>query len=760
MSRNPERKSRRPATLAGLCVALLGSACTPLDGYVNEDWLQARQMDFLRFATGSPIQAGSLGNILSHLDREARDPGYQVAPGSIPDDAWDGIFDKMWRLRDTSDFDALRLVDLLYANRGHPVASEALWQKAENALLTFKYWYTDDTPVRIVDGDQVIDNMWYWTENHILIFKVCEYLAGQLFPDRVFAVAGLTGLEHVARARPFLVTWFDERARFGFTEWHSNVYYNLDMRPLLSLVEWADDPVIATRAAMVLDLVLLDTALHLHRGTFGATHGRSYIKDKASADTEDTFDQSKMLFDDTVLPYPSRGSTSGAVFARARKYRLPEVIRRIAGNNAPMVDRQRMNLPLDEIPPADPFTAPPPEAPFGMDYRDETYLPFWWSMGSQPVWMILPLTFEVGNRENLWIAQFSPFKQLRDLVWNPADPEGSIAFAQQLAIALWPLINQSLLKEVNSYTYRTAHYMLSTAQDYRKGVRGSQTHTWQATLGERALVFSQHPGTLPVPEGDPVPPDWNWQQQDEPGPGYWTGEASQPRAAQVENVTIAIYAPQYTPLPELGFPSRDETHAYFPVAHMDEVVQNGRWTFGRKDAAYVALYSWRPTEWRRGQPEVFENDGRDFDLVAPGGASNVWIVECGSEDEWPGGFAEFRNAVAAASVEVTPTETAFDVIYESPSRGTLELGWDGPLVQDGNDLPLADYPRMDNPFASVAFLDERYEISDGDFSLVLDFDTDERSATGPPDVLARRRAELERVWNLIRRGFRLHRQGS
>ena len=160
MSRNPERKSRRPATLAGLCVALLGSACTPLDGYVNEDWLQARQMDFLRFATGSPLQAGSLGNILSHLDREARDSSYQVAPGSIPDDAWDGIFDKMWRLRDTSDFDALRLVDLLYANRGHPVASEALWQKAENALLTFKYWYTDDTPVRIVDGDQVIDNMW------------------------------------------------------------------------------------------------------------------------------------------------------------------------------------------------------------------------------------------------------------------------------------------------------------------------------------------------------------------------------------------------------------------------------------------------------------------------------------------------------------------------------------------------------------------------------------------------------------------------
>ena len=114
----------------------------------------------------------------------------------------------------------------------------------------------------------------------------------------------------MARARPFLMDWFEERARLGFTEWHSNVYYDLDIRPLLSLVEWSEDEVVARRAAMVLDLVLLDVALHLHRGTFGATHGRSYIKDKASADTENTFATAKMLLDDTVLPYRSRGSAS------------------------------------------------------------------------------------------------------------------------------------------------------------------------------------------------------------------------------------------------------------------------------------------------------------------------------------------------------------------------------------------------------------------------------------------------------------------
>jgi hypothetical protein len=295
------------------------ASCKPGQGFMSESWTRARQAEYLRFATDEPMQASSMANVLAHLEREARDRRFTVPPGSIPDDAWNPVFEKIWQLRDTSDFDVLRILDLLYAYRGHPAASEDLWRKAEDSVLQFKYWYTDPTPERIVDDEQVVDQMWYWTENHILIFRTCEYLAGQLFPERTFATTGLTGRDHQARAREAILTWLDERARFGFTEWHSNVYYNLDMRPLLSLVEWVDDPLIARRATMVLDLVLLDTALHLHRGTFGATHGRSYIKDKASADTEDTFDQSKMLFDDTVLPYPSRGSRRAEPSSHGRR---------------------------------------------------------------------------------------------------------------------------------------------------------------------------------------------------------------------------------------------------------------------------------------------------------------------------------------------------------------------------------------------------------------------------------------------------------
>jgi len=419
------------------------------------------------------------------------------------------------------------------------------------------------------------------------------------------------------------------------------------MLPLLSLIEWADDAEIVQRATMVLDLVWLDVALHLHRGTFGVTHGRSYVKDKASATTEDTFPATKMLFADSHLPYGSRGSSSATLFARARNYRIPEVIRRIATSDETLVDRERMNLPIPEQPPAS-WDAPLPAPPDGLSYTEE-FLPFWWSMASQATWPILPMTLLVGDQYDLWDGQFSDFKLLRFLVWVEGDFDATLQKAFAIYSAIWPAITESLLEEVNTYTFRTPDYMLSTAQDYRKGLRGSQTHTWQATLGEQALVFTTHPGKLPVPEGQPVPPAWNWQREDEPGPGYWTGEGSQPRAAQHRNVGIAIYAPQYTArLSGLTqFDYRQETHAYFPVAHFDEVAQEAGWTFGRKDDGYVALWSWRPTRWRGGQPEVFQNGGLDFDLVATGSATNVWIVECGSTAEW-GDFASFRAAILAA----------------------------------------------------------------------------------------------------------------
>jgi hypothetical protein len=705
---------QREAALLFSIALLFSAACDRLppgglfaNGSVDEATVAARSLEYLQVATAS-VSTGSVLNAVAHMAREEQDPGYVAPAGAFGPNAWDAVFTKLSTFEDTSDFDALYLMTALLGYRDNPAVDAALWQKVEDALLAFKFWYTQPTPPGITD------DMWYWSENHQIIFHSLEYLLGQTFPDRTFTTTGMTGAEHMAHARPFIVNWFDHKSRFGFDEWHSNVYYQKDVTPLLTLAEFAQDPEIANGAAILLDRFLLDIALNSFRGTFGATHGRTYKKDKMTAFDEDTYALSKLLFDTSPDPYRPGTDAGATLVARAKKYRLPQVILDIAHSEKPFVNRERMGIPLDEFAPLtmapgggllidETGAIPPPPGPYGLDFRDEANLPIFWSMSALTAWQVLPMVYEAADTYGLWESDlFQPFLEIRDAV-------GTLAFAQIAAQALPHAASAGLLEEVNTYSYRTPEYLLSSAQDYRKGSRGNQYHSWQATFSTEALVFTTHPG---------IPPrqtlDWNNDGE----PGSWTGTASQPRTAQHENVAIHLYAPQYTVAPGVFLAlTRYEpyTHAYFPQDHFDEVVRDGNWTFGRLGSGYIALYSWRVAEFVDHGPNVAKNGmALPFDLVAAGAPDNVWIVECGSESE-SGSFAAFQNAIRNAAISVTPVTTGlppktrapfFDVSYQSPSQGAMHFSWTGPLSVDGEEVAITDYPRMDNPWAHIEFLDQ------------------------------------------------------
>jgi hypothetical protein len=252
--------------------------------------------------------------------------------------------------------------------------------------------------------------------------------------------------------------------------------------------------------------------------------------------------------------------------------------------------------------------------------------------------------------------------------------------------------------------------MLSTAQDYRPGVFSEQSHSWQATLDEHAIVFTTHPKNEPQkgtqwPDGD----------------GYWTGTGSMPRSAQLGTVSINIYDPQFTPLgpPLDSFSYLDYTHAYFPQEKFDEVVQRGNWTFGRKGDGYVALWSWHTPHWRD-----HSNDGtfthgltKLFDLVAPG-KDNVWVSEVGDRTKWKT-FGAFVNAVSGARVSVSDDHR---VTYTSPTEGPLSFGWQQPLMLRNRAVDLHPPARMDNPFVKVPFGGQQYKVQINGDHLTLDFD--------------------------------------
>ncbi len=705
------------AVLAGACTSDSGDEDATPDEETQEataaTWLQARQDDYLAFAT-TELQPSSALNVINHAERARRDDEFEFDAAAVTPDDFSASFEKIDDFVDTADFDLLYLLNLWYGYRDvlTPEVNEAIEQR----IVDFKYWFTDPTP------EGVIDQRWYWSENHRVIFHTLEYLAGQAFPDTTFTNDGLTGAEHQERAAAFLDDWFAEKARFGFSEWHSDVYYQKDVTPLLTLVEFADDPVIVEKASMVLDLVLFDLALHLRAGNNGVTHGRSYMKDKSIATDQDVFGLSKLLFDQTAEPYQSMGDAGATLLARAANYEVPTVIRQVAAYPEPMIDKERMGVPIevDDVE----LVADPPE-PYGYAWDDPDNVAFWWERGALTAWQVVPLTLETADEYSLWETDFfQPFVGLKDITGG--DPQ----VASSLANSLGRIINIGLLSEVDTYTYRSADAMLSTAQDYRAGSYGHQYHAWQATLDEGAIVFTTHPASEPARATAGSTPT---------ATGRGTG--SMPRSAQQGTAGIHLYAPQFASpdAPPLdSFSYLDYTHAYFPQERFDEVVQEGSWTFGRRGDGYVALYSWRPTTWRTHDPsQVFTNGLTEpFDLVAEGGADNVWIVEVGDASRWES-FEAFKAAVAGSAVEVTElgvdddgVSQGFDVSYVSPTEGALEFGWEGPLLVDGAEVPISDYPRYDNPFAQVPFESKVVEIRDGDASLRLDFDTWTRVVEG------------------------------
>lgn len=706
------RGSRR----SGVTTTAADVTATTEYGFVPTWYQQARADDYLAFAT-TQLVPNSPTNVLANAERARRDPSFHFDSDAVTPAALQSIWDQIDGFHDTSDFSMLYLMNLWYGYRTD--LRSDLVDAMEQRFLAFKYWYTDPQP------DGVIDDRYYWSENHRIIYNTLEFLAGQAFPGETFTNDGRTGAQHEATARQRILDWINEKIEFGFTEWHSDVYYQKDLDPLLTLVEFSDDAVVARRAEMLLDLFLLDIAQHVRDGNFGVTHGRSYMKDKSKATDEDTYNATKELFDTSSEDYASIEDPAAVMFARATKYRLPTAIWQIARTKRTTIDQEHMGVALD---PESPVVANP-TAPAGHAFSDPNAVPFWWERGAQTAWQVVASTISTLDQYGLWSSQFySPFQALRDVVGSDMD------LARTLAQGLSPQLSFGLLSAVDTYTYRSPDVMLSTAQDYRPGMHGEQHHISQATLDNNAIVFTTSPKNEPKPTV-------HWPDDD----GYFTGNGALPRAAQHGTVSMSLYAPKYTPNPllpsSLGY--IDKTHAYFPQERFDEVRQVGNWTFGRRRNGYVALWSWRSVHWQSWDPAVYWAHGltQPYDLVADGGADNVWITEVGDAAH-NGTFDDFVNATSSAPILVAPLAAndglpgGFDVAYASPTQGVVTFGSASStqLKVGGTAVALHGTKRLDSSFVSAAVGAHRYDVDTGAAHLTLNFDTNTRTAVARPTV--------------------------
>jgi hypothetical protein len=516
---------------------------------------------------------------------------------------------------DCADFVLHGILRLLLQFGDDPRLPPWLVERAHSTVLGFKYG----------PEERGRDSMCTWTENHQILFAAAALVAGERFPGHRFANTGESGRDKAQTARSRVVRWLDLRFRTGMSEWLSNVYYDEDLTALLTLVDFAAEEEIRVRAAMIIDLLLLDMVLHSFRGVFGCTHGRAYEESKKWAANENVSDTARLLFGAGVYGAPQ--NMSAACFALSPKYGLPAVLRsvvlEVAESTAEV--RQRMGIRVEE------------GARWGVGTESLDDGMVWLSMEAYTHPRTISLFVRMLDAWDWWRNDFfAPFRRAR----------GFLRVVQRLGLlphlarlVEWD-ITRNLRSEVNAYMYRTPDYALSSALDWRPGYGGDQQHLWQATLGPDAVCFTTHPGPRRARS-----------------PSHWTGSACLPRVAQVENVVIAIFHLHRRPAVYVANRCR-MTHAWLPRDRFDEIVEQAGWIFARRGDGYLALRCNHPLRW---QAEEGEDCGRE--LIAEGD-DHVWICEMGRRAV-DGPFEEFCARIAAAPL----TFGRRSVVYDSPSPG-------------------------------------------------------------------------------------------
>jgi hypothetical protein len=599
----------------------------------------------------------------------------QLFIGETPSDkGFINAIDKINKREDCADFSMIGLIRFIYQFGDTHLIRPALKDSVKRAILNFKYW--PDEPG--------IDNMCTWSENHHILFSTCEYLAGHYYPDETFSNAEHIGLEKYNRGKDRVHRWLELRYKTGFSEWLSNVYYTEDIAPLVALVDFSPDTEIRQKAAMVLDLMLLDMALNHYKGTFGSTHGRSYFSSKISGNRESSRSIYKLAFG---LNQFSTGNMATSALAISKNYQIPAVLHEIANDTAYqcMTNMQRMGFKMEEI------------EDFGLDVnRLEDGMTF--------------LSFEAychPKTVNLTLQMFDEYNWWENSFFKPfASQKTFLTFLRKtrllpLAVRIFNKdLNRNTRTEVNIYTYKTPYYMLSSAQDYKKGYGGDQQAIWSAVLDKETIVFTTHPvgNTSATPD-------------------YWTGSGNLPRVAQHENVAIILY--QISTAPGLYVTHDLEyTHAWFPQEKFDRVVQNENWTFGLRGDSYIGLWSQKPARW------VETGEYAQKELIADG-KENVWICEMGNSDDYPS-FEDFMEQVSSAGI----ISNGLEVVYESPAQGPLSFGWDKPLFNDEKEIVLNEYPRYYNHYTNTAFPAEVISLENNEHSLLLDYKNFDRKSSG------------------------------
>jgi endonuclease/exonuclease/phosphatase family metal-dependent hydrolase len=714
-------------------------------------------------------------------------------------------------LLETADFGANEVIRLLYLldeTPEHLLDAAALWRDdalardpnlpesvstaVRNSFTSFKYWFDDPFRCQEFSGDTDTfrmasalnghedmahgQDMTYWSENHRILFATAEYLAGQFWPDEQFVSmrahrkegqggpprkGDMTGREHMAHARKRVLRWLDERLRIGFSEWNSPGYYVYDIIPVLNLADFAVEPAIRTRAAMVMDLLTFDLALNSPTGAMAGSAGRVYFEGKNCVWEQGVRNPSELLFG--RLNHFSESTFAAASIATSPSYRPPDALIQLARKGpTTSTARSRVSITFDEAP------------EYGVGVRTAEDMEFWWSRAAYATKQTILGSRAVATEHGL--LDTPPFSDILPAIKSAAaaiettedvgagilgglggavagfavaGPLGAIAggaagavagasapsFTEVDAADLFSVLTEgSVLTRGNLYVHRSDGASLASVQNFRRGQINFQAMPCVAALDNGAMVWTSYPsagsyidlnllfGLIHVDHAKVFPAGHD-------GPNWWTGNAVQPRVVQEGAAAITAYDAKETQKLLFG----ERTHAWFPKDQFDEVVgptsarcnhDSARWFFGRAGDSYVGLFCALETTWTDNGP------WKDKEIRV-GGPANVFITQIGGRPTF-GSFERFVAKVSMARVHVSGLHTSAEVecSYDVPFGERLELHYDSASRYGGEALEDDDYPRHHSPVARIAWQQDRYAVQHDGRSLVHDLVKGTRAVGG------------------------------
>ncbi len=168
------------------------------------------------------------------------------------------------------------------------------------------------------------------TENHWLLYYTTLYLMAQMWPDEPGDAwfNGKSSAENFKESREWIDWWVDMTTRRGQGEYDCTHYIGVYMLPMSYLAEWAKDPAMRKKAAMMLDYLIADYAAEQIEGIYAGAHARTDDRQVVEKWNGVSSDFGWLLFG---LGYHTPGYGGYPLYyVLASAYEPPEILKRIA----------------------------------------------------------------------------------------------------------------------------------------------------------------------------------------------------------------------------------------------------------------------------------------------------------------------------------------------------------------------------------------------------------------------------------------------